>query len=1062
MSTRGLRSTERSSGVRRLLLCLLLLSLASNHATAEIIWRGDFETGTTEQWRGTPRSDSVNVVADPVREGKYALRIDGTNAARKGDRDRIELQHQPAPPGTAEGTERYFGWSVFLPKRLTDDSHTLGYFESRNSWRQLMSFEVHGEDILYTTRVPYARRWNGKGKMTAGRWHDFAVHVLWSRDPDKGFVEVWLDGEQVVPRKKTATLLDENPAFFQIGLMRATIDVAETILIDHVVEATTLEEVTPPRIAPSQAAADNAKPTDDPSQKFFAQHCFACHTGDMPKRKFDLKNLSQDFNDKTNRERWLAVAEQLKSGAMPPKEKPRPAMKEVDALTNWITGRVTAAEAARSAAQGRVVLRRLNWAEYANTVRDLLGVEVDLQDVLPIDEVSNGFDNSAEALHMSAFLMENYLEAADRVLDAAIANGPRPPTNKKRYDIKDERTVKPKGSVYRHVDDGVAIFSSWVSANIQVTMWNFQTRGRGRYRFRISGYGYQTEKPVTFHVMAGPMNAAAQQYLIDYFDVPADKPTVVEFTEPLETAQTIRIIVDRLGVIPPDIEKVGAENYKGPGLVVQWVEIEGPLLDSWPPPSHRQIFGNLKQVPAPDADNPNRREVVSDQPLVDAERILRDFARRAFRRTVTDEDIKPFLARVRTKLDSGASFEQAMRVGLRAVLVSPHFLFLREKTGAENRTLDDFALASRLSYFLWSSMPDEELMKLTERNPKRQRGSEASDTNRGTPSLTRRVSLSDPEVLRQQVERMLRDQKAKAFTDNFASQWLSLRSIDATMPDRMLYPEFDDVLKVSSVKETLLFFDEVLKNDLSLTNFVASDFTMLNGPLATHYGISGVDDGLEFRKVSLPPESHRGGVLTMASVLKVTANGTTTSPILRGAWVLDRILGTPPPKPTMDVEAIDPDIRGATTIRNQLEKHRNNAACASCHIKIDPPGFALENFDVIGGWRDHYRSIGDGQPVILNGRRVRYRNGPPVDSADVLPDGRRFQNIDEFKQLLLTDKDQLAHALAEKLLAYATGAAPTAADQPEIEAIVSNLRDKNYGFRTLLHEAVQSKLFQKK
>lgn len=442
---------------------------------------------------------------------------------------------------------------------------------------------------------------------------------------------------------------------------------------------------------------------------------------------------------------------------------------------------------------------------------------------------------------------------------------------------------------------------------------------------------------------------------------------------------------------------------------------------------------------------------------MDAERILRGFARRAFRRQVTDDDIKPFLTRVRTKLDSGASFEQAMRVGLRAVLVSPHFLYLREKAGRENGTLDDFALASRMSYFLWSSMPDEELINLAENNPTRQRESE-----KNSPSLMRRVTLSDPEVLRQQVERMLRDPKAKAFTDNFASQWLSLRNIDATMPDRLLYPEFDDVLKVSSVKETLLFFDEVLKNDLSLTNFVASDFSMLNGPLAKHYGIANVPEGLEFHKVPLPPESHRGGVLTMASVLKVTANGTTTSPILRGAWVLDRILGTPPPKPTVDVEAIDPDIRGATTIRSQLVKHRTNAARASCHVKIDPPGFALENFDVIGGWRDHYRSIGDGEPVVLNGRRVRYRNGPPVDSADVLPDGRRFQNIDEFKQLLLTDKDQLARALTEKLLAYATGASPSHADKPEIEAIVTRIRDKNYGFRTLVHEVVQSKLFRKK
>jgi hypothetical protein len=237
---------------------------------------------------------------------------------------------------------------------------------------------------------------------------------------------------------------------------------------------------------------------------------------------------------------------------------------------------------------------------------------------------------------------------------------------------------------------------------------------------------------------------------------------------------------------------------------------------------------------------------------------------------------------------------------------------------------------------------------------------------------------------------------------------------------------------------------------------------MLNGRLARHYGIPGVDDELQFRKVAIPPESHRGGVLTMGAVMKVTANGTTTSPVLRGAWVLDRILGTPPPPPNVDVEAVEPDIRGATTIRAQLAKHRDNTACAGCHAKIDPPGFALENFDVIGGWRDNYRSIGDGEPVVTNGRRVRYVNGPAVDSADVLSDGRRFQNIDEFKKLLLEDKEQLARALAAKLLAYSTGAAPTPADEPDVDRIVAAIRDKNYGLRSLVHEVVQSELFRQK
>jgi hypothetical protein len=222
--------------------------LLADSASAEVIWRGDFETGTTEQWRGAPKSDAVKVVEDPVREGKYALRIDGTNAARRGKLDRIEFQHQPKPPGTAEGTERYFAWSVFLPKKFTDDMHSVGYFETRNIWHQVMAFEVHGQDILYTTRVPYARRWQGKGKLTPGRWHDFVVHVLWSRDPAKGFVEVWFDGEKVVPKAMTATLFDENPVFFQVGFFRETSDLPETIIIDHVIEATTLAEVTPPPI----------------------------------------------------------------------------------------------------------------------------------------------------------------------------------------------------------------------------------------------------------------------------------------------------------------------------------------------------------------------------------------------------------------------------------------------------------------------------------------------------------------------------------------------------------------------------------------------------------------------------------------------------------------------------------------------------------------------------------------------------------------------------------------------------------------------------------------------
>jgi len=630
--------------------------------------------------------------------------------------------------------------------------------------------------------------------------------------------------------------------------------------------------------------------------------------------------------------------------------------------------------------------------------------------------------------------MERYLEAADTALGQAIANGPRPPLVQKRYSLKDQHQPKTTTeSVYRKLDDDTVVcFSS--SAWNTVGLTQFYPPDRGRYRFRISAHGFQSGgKPVTFRVTAGNTRLAGKSGLVGYFDAPADKPTVFEFELFMEPRTTIALLPYGLAGANT-IKQVGADAWQGPGLAVQWVEVEGPLYDSWPPPSHRRIFGDLAQAPAPIYNFRNRVEVVSQDPEADAARILRAFARRAFRRAVTDADLKPYLALVRAKLADKSSFEQAVRAGLIAVMVSPDFLFLREKPGK----LDDFALASRLSYFLWSTMPDDELLTLAEQG-----------------------RLSQPDTLRGQVERLLRDPKAAAFTENFVGQWLGLRDIDFTEPSHILYPEFDHMLKVSMLRETELFFAEVLKDDLSLTNFVTSDFTMLNGRLAKHYGIAGVD-GWEMRKVKLPPDSHRGGVLTMASVLKVTANGTHTSPVVRGAWVMDRILGTPPPRPPADVPAIEPDIRGALTIREQLAKHRQHASCAVCHVKIDPPGFALESFDVIGGWRDNYRTSGRGEPVVVDGRRMPYHKGPKVDPADVMPDGQKFANIDEFKQILLKDRDQLARALTVKLLTYATGAAPQTADQAEVEAIVQKIRTRNYGLRTLVHEIVQSKLFQTK
>jgi hypothetical protein len=467
---------------------------------------------------------------------------------------------------------------------------------------------------------------------------------------------------------------------------------------------------------------------------------------------------------------------------------------------------------------------------------------------------------------------------------------------------------------------------------------------------------------------------------------------------------------------------------------VQWVEVEGPLYEDWPPASHRQLFGELPQVPAPIYNQSKRVEVTSDQPLVDAERILRDFMRRAIRRRVTDEDVRPYVAVVEARLAAGASFEQAVRAAFKGVLLSPDFLFLSERPGL----LDDFALASRLSYFLWSTMPDEELFALAEAG-----------------------RLSDPLVLREQVERLLQHPKSAALTENFLGQWLALRDIDFTEPSHILYPEFDHMLKVSMLREAELFFEELLRENLSVSNFVASDFALLNGRLAKHYGLAG-PRGWRFERVTLPEGSHRGGVMTMGAVLKVTANGTTTSPVIRGAWVLDRLLGTPSPPPPASVGVIEPDIRGASTIREQLDKHRADPSCSVCHARIDPPGFALESFDCIGGFREHYRVTGNGAEVIVDGRRMAYHRGKPVDPTGITPDGAAFQDVDEFKALLLRDQDQLARAVTVKLLTYATGAAPTASDRPAIDAIVSEVRERDYGLRSLVHAVVQSELFRYK
>ena len=379
-------------------------------------------------------------------------------------------------------------------------------------------------------------------------------------------------------------------------------------------------------------------------------------------------------------------------------------------------------------------------------------------------------------------------------------------------------------------------------------------------------------------------------------------------------------------------------------------------------------------------------------------------------------------------MNAGRTFEQAVRAGVTAVLCSPQFLLLNRETA-----VDDYTLAARLSYFLWSSMPDEQLIRLAAAG-----------------------KLRDPAVRRAEVERLIRDPRSDRFVDNFTGQWLDLRDIEFTTPAQKLYPEFDPLLQEAMLTETREFFRHLLHENLDITNFIDADFSFLNERLARHYGIPGVKGNEHFRKVTLPPDSIRGGVLTQASLLKVTANGTTTSPVIRGVWVLDNMLGRPAPPPPPGVPAVEPDIRGATTIREQLDKHRDIASCARCHKRIDPPGFALEQFDAIGGERTYYRSLGDGKAIPGN---KSYRQGLDVEPAATLADGRHFDDFRQFRERLLEDRNQFARALATKLLVYATGRPVTSGDRDAVDFVVEQAAARESGLKSMIHAVVESRLF---
>lgn len=758
-----------------------------------------------------------------------------------------------------------------------------------------------------------------------------------------------------------------------------------------------------------------------PTKAFLQKHCFECHDADTQKGKLRLDTLAPDFASPVTAETWGRVFAQLEKREMPPKKKPQPSDAERQAVLDWLGRELRVAIAARQNAEGRVALRRLNRFEYQNTMHDLLGIEGNLMELLPEDGSAHGFDKVSSALTLSPVQVEKYLEAADAALDVALGVGQKPQHVQQRFAATDLVAGWAKASQRELDGGGLVIFNSGYSPT---ELRRFRAPAPGTYRVRVSAYGFQSSNaPVTFRLYGGNFNVGGKTKLLGHFSAPPAKAKVIELAAFLDTrGDTLKLLP--YGTISWQNK---ANEYTGPGVAVEWIEVEGPLeAREWPPATRKQLLG--------DAD-------LERGTFADAERVMKQFAPRAFRRPVSDADLAPYLALVRERLGRGVKFGDALRVGLKAILVSPRFLMLDEQPGK----LDGHALASRLSYFLWSTMPDADLL-----------------------AAAAKGDLARPAVLRAQAERLLKHPKAHAFMEDFTGQWLALRNIEFTTPDARLYPEFDELLQVSMLQETHAFFDELLDKDLSVLNFVDSDFAMLNGRLAKHYGIPGVS-GLDVRRVALKPEWHRGGVLAHASVLKVTANGTTTSPVLRGVWIMDRILSKPAPPPPPNVPAVEPDIRGAKSIRDQLAKHREVESCAGCHARIDPLGFALESYDVIGGWRERYRISPERNQrgvewvtLVVNQRDMKVALGPKVDAGDALADGRKFSDLAELKKLLLAEPEALARGLAEKLLIYATGHGLEFTDETVLTDIVRKAKEKNFGLRSLVHEIVASTTFQTK
>lgn len=719
---------------------------------------------------------------------------------------------------------------------------------------------------------------------------------------------------------------------------------------------------------------------------FFNSYCVECHQGESAEAGVRLDELPTAADFIKEPERWRRVVGQIRAKGMPPEEAEQPSDDDRAKIVRWLGHAASNVDCSQEQSPGRPTLRRLNRVEYNNTIRDLLGVDVRPADQFPADDVGEGFDNVGDVLSISPILMEKYLDAAEVVARRAIVV----PREIKPVDltIEGERSRSTVGG-------GTALEgkAQRLSGNGELYQPKVAFPAEGTYAFRLRAFGEQAgDEPVKVRLTVEGSKPVE-------IDVPATEAEPGEYTVEIDVnAGKRRVAIEFLN------DFYQAEANADRNLIVDSLHISGPtrVTEEPKPASHERV---IFQPIRPDHEEEDLRT------------IFHRLARRAFRRPPTDEEVNRLVKIAGLAKEAGEPVERGVQWGLEAVLASPHFLFKVETDPEVGtvRELNDHELATRLSYFLWSSMPDDRLFELADMG-----------------------TLHEEEILRGEVDRMIADDRIASFVENFAGQWLQLRNLELRQPDMNTFPGFDDKLRAAMRKETELFFGAILQEKRSIRDLLVADFTFVNQPLAAFYGMEEVK-GKEFQRVSVG-DKPRGGILTHASILTLTSDPTRTSPVKRGKWVLETILGSAPPEPPPNVPELESkQLKG--TLRQRMEQHRSNPACASCHAEMDPLGFGLENFDAIGVWRDK-----DGEEAI--------------DASGKLPDGSNFTGPIELAQLLAAREPEIVRALTEKMLVYALGRGLDYHDTCEVRGIVDRVQADDGRLSRLVWEIILSRPFR--